>query len=116
MPAVRVRKTLAALLLLLATGMVPELAWAVHGLHHHDDHGHEAELAEVLAHGHEHPEGTPEHEHSARQDPPKSAQAPAAALLEVRTGEVRGTSPGWQPARLAGPSPPLLHLLCTLLI
>lgn len=120
-----VRKMLAALLL-LATVIAPEVVWAgAHVLDHHG-HGHHAdsdrELAEVLVHGHEHPEGTPEHEHSVlpsppiRQDAPASAPVSEAALLESPAREISGTSSGWQPPRLAGPSPPLLHLLCTLLI
>ena len=122
---VRVRKTLAAACLLLAAAMGPGLAWA--GAHVHHD-GHEAdsarELAEVLVHGHEHREGTPEHAHSLlpspaiRQDAPGSAPVPGV-VLEARTGEARSLSapsPAWQLPRLDGPSPPRLHLLCTLLI
>lgn len=104
---VRVRKTLAAALMLLAIAMAPGFAWV--GQH----------LAEVLVHGHEHHEGTPDHEHSLRLDAPRGAQAPAAVLLEVRTdqaGSLPGTSFAWQPPRPAGPSPPILQLLCTLLI
>ncbi|MES1241229.1 MAG: hypothetical protein ABUT39_06375 [Acidobacteriota bacterium] len=122
----RVRKTFAAALLLLATVMAPQVVWAgAHWLDHHE-HGHEGDsdrvLAEVLVHGHEHPEGTPEHEHSVvpspsiRQDAPASAPASEAALLESPACEISGTPSGWQPPRLAGPSPPRLHLLCTLLI
>ena len=118
----RVPKTFAAALLLLATAMAPELVWAgAHALHHHD---HEADgaLAEVLVHGHEHQEGTPDHEHSVlpspaiRQDVPASVPESEAALLESPACEISGTASGWQPPRLAGPSPPRLHLLCTLLI
>lgn len=122
----RVRKTLATALLLLATAMAPEVVWAgAHVLEHHG-HGHHAdgdrELAEVLVHGHEHPEGTPDHEHSVlpspaiRQDGPASAPVSEAAPLERPACALSGTASGWQPPRLAGPSPPLLHLLCTLLI
>ena len=125
MPAVRVRKMLAALLL-LATVMAPELVRAgAHALDHHR-HGHDAdsdrELAEVLVHGHEHQEGTPDHEHSVRPSPPIRQDVPAsvpvseAAPLESPACEISGTASGWQPPRLDGPSPPLLHLLCTLLI
>ncbi len=122
---VRVRKTLAAVCLLLAAAMGPGLAWA--GAHVHHDH-HEADsvrdLAEVLVHGHEHQQGTPEHEHSLlpspaiRQDAPGSAQV-SGVTLEDRTGETRSlsaASPAWQLPRIDGPSPPILHLLCTLLI
>ena len=76
----------------------------------------------VLVHGHEHPEGTPEHEHSLlppppiRQDAPASSPVSEAAALESPACEISGTASGWQPPRLAGPSPPLLYLLCTLLI
>jgi hypothetical protein len=126
MPAVRVRKTLAAALLLLATILAPEVVWAgAHALNHHG-HGHDADsdrkLAEVLVHGHEHPEGTPDHEHSVlpspaiRQDAPTSAPVSEAAALESLACEISGTASGWQPPRLAGPSPPRLHLLRTLLI
>ena len=120
---VRARKSLAAAFLLLIAAMGPGLAWAGAHVHHH---GHEAEsagdLAEVLVHGHEHPEGTPEHEHSVlpsppiRQDAPASAPVAEAVPLESPACEISGTASGWQPPRLAGPSPPLLHLLCTLLI
>jgi hypothetical protein len=121
---VRVRKTLAAALLLLAAAMGPGLAWAGAHVHHH---GHEAgsarELAEVLVHGHEHQEGTPGHEHSllpspaVRQDAPGSAQVPGV-LLETRAGETRPLSriSVWQLPWLDGPSPPILYLHCTLLI
>jgi hypothetical protein len=125
MRAVRVRKTLAAACLLLAAAMGPGLAWA--GAHvHHDDHEADSarELAEVLVHGHEHQEGTPEHAHgllpspAIRQDAPGSAQVPGI-LLETRTGETRSlsaASPAWQLPRLHGPGPPRLRLLCALLI
>lgn len=121
MPAVRVRKMLAALLL-LATVMAPGLVWAGAHVHHHDHEADSArELAEILVHGHEHPEGTPEHEHSILPSPPIRQDAPASAPvaevpLESPACEISGTASGWQPPRLAGPSPPLLHLLCTLLI
>jgi len=108
--------------------MVPGLALAGAHFHEHGHgHGHDAdssrELAEVLVHGHEHQEGTPEHEHSllpspaVRQDAPESAQVPD--ILETRTGQtlsLSAASPAWQLPRLDGPSPPRLHLLCTLLI
>jgi hypothetical protein len=130
MRAVRDRKTLTAALLLLAIAMVPELVWA--GTHWLDHHGHGVEadsarnltqdLAEVLVHGHDHPEGTPDHEHnvllspSIRQDAPASPPVSEAAPLESPACEISGTASGWQPPRLAGPSPPRLHLFCTLLI
>lgn len=123
MPAVRRRKTLAAALLLLASAMGPGLAWTGAHVHHHGQEAESArELAEILVHGHEHQEGTPEHEHSVRpappvrQDAPASAPASEVALLESAADAVSGTPSGWQPPRLAGPGPPLLHLLCTLLI
>jgi hypothetical protein len=124
---VRERKTLAAAFLLLAAAMAPGLAWA--GAHFHEHrHGHEAEsareLAEILVHGHEHQEGTPDHEHSLLPSPAVRQEAPQSApvsevMLETRTGETRllsAASPVWQPPRLDGPSPPRLHLFCTLLI
>lgn len=105
--------------------MGPGLAWA--GAHVHDHH-HEAdsagELAEVLVHGHEHQEGTPEHEHdllpspAIRQDATQSAPV-SGVLLETREDETRllsAASPVWQPPRLDGSGPPRLHLFCTLLI
>jgi len=126
MPPVRVRKILAAALLLLAAAMGPGLAWA--GAHvHHDDHEADSarDLAEVLVHGHEHQERTPDHEHSllpspaVRQDGPRNAEVSGVAPLEAGMGEtlsLSGTSSAWQLPRIAGPSPPILHLLCTLLI
>lgn len=125
MPPVRVRKILAAALLLLAAAMGPGLAWA--GAHvHHDDHEADSarDVAEVLVHGHEHQEETPDHEHrllpspAVRQDAPGSAQV-SVFTLETRTGETRSlsaVSPAWQILRIDGPSPPILHLHCTLLI
>lgn len=131
MRAVRVRKTLAAAFLLLAAAMGPGLVWVGAHFQHHDHghgHGHEADsaqgLAGVLVHGHEHQEGTPDHEHSLvpspaiRQDAPGSAQVPGVTL-EARAGESRSlstASQAWQLPRIDGPSPPRLHLLCTLLI
>jgi hypothetical protein len=121
---VRLRKTLAAAFLLLAAAMAPGLAWAGAHVHHHDhEAGSARELAEVLVHGHEHQEGTPDHEHSllpspaVRQDAPKSAEV-SAVLLEAGTGETRSLSriSVWQLPWLDGPSPPILHLHCTLLI
>jgi len=128
MPPVRVRKTLAAAFLLLAAAMGAGLVWA--GAHcHHYGHGHEAgstrDFAEVLVHGHEHQEGTPDHEHSllpspaVRQDAPRNAEVSGVAPLEAGTGDnlsLSGTSSAWQLPRIAGPSPPILHLLCALLI
>jgi hypothetical protein len=127
MRAVRVRKMFAAAFLLLSAVMAPGLVLA--GAHSHDDgHSHEGDsardLAEVLVHGHEHQKGTPDHEHSllpppaVRQDAPGSAQVPGV-ILEAGTGETRSlsaASPAWQLPRIDGPSPPILHLLCTLLI
>jgi hypothetical protein len=105
--------------------MGPGLVWAGAHVHHHDHEADSArEWAEVLVHGHEHQEGTPDHEHSLlpspaiRQDAPTSAQV-AGFILETRADETRllsAASPVWQPPRLDGPSPPRLHLLCTLLI
>src|SRR5215210_1461030 len=128
MPPVRVWKTLSAAFLLLVATMGPGLVWAGAHFHHHG-HGNEADstqdLAEVLVHGHEHQEGTPDHEHSllpspaVRQDAPRNAEVSGVAPLEAGTGETRslsGSSSAWQLPRIAGPSPQLLHLLCTLLI
>lgn len=101
--------------------MAPGLAWA--GAHSHDhEHGSARELASILVHGHEHQEGTPDHEHSLlpspanRQDAPRSVWHTGVALLSGETCPLSGTSSAWQPPRLAGPGPPILHLLCTLLI
>jgi len=128
------RKTLAAVLLLI-TAMVPELVWATAHLLEHDGHSHEAEesrhgtthwsaLAEILVHGHQHREGTSEHEHrllpspSIRQEAPRHVQAPAiiaSAILQGEPSLLASNSPA-RPPLPAGSSPPLLHLLCVLLI
>jgi hypothetical protein len=135
MRAVRVRKTIAVTLLLLATAMVPGLVWAGEHWLHYSEHRPEAgiarNLAEVLVHGHEHSEGTPDHDHnrlptlavrhdaSLRHDASKSFQVSEAALPEspaVGPSSLPEISRTWQLPRLDGPSPPRLHLLCTLLI
>lgn len=102
-------------LLLLATAMAPEVVWAgAHMLDHHG-HGHDAdsdrELAEVLVHGHEHPEGTPDHENSVlpspavRQDAPASAPVSEAALLESPARLRLATPAARRPQPAASPSP-----------
>jgi hypothetical protein len=127
---------LAILFLLLASFAAPGLVWAgVHGLeHHHEEEAAEREHAAshcreaapavgALLHGHAHPEGVPEHGHelvsapSLRLDPrpgvPPAGQ-PAAIVLAARApGSERPVRPVSPPG--ASP-PPLLHLLCTLLI
>lgn len=129
MLAVRVRKTLAAALLLLASSMAPKVVWAgAHWLDHHgqgQDADSDRELAEVLVHGHEHADGVPDHEHrflpspTFRPDPPQDLDVPATAALESLEGGQLPFSgaPPWRSATsLCGSGPPRLHLLCTLLI
>jgi hypothetical protein len=129
MRAVRVRKMFAVAFLLLAAALAPGLVLMEAHFHDHGHgYGHEADstrnLAEILVHGHEHQEGTPDHEHSlvpspaVRQDAPGSVQV-AGVILEARTSETRSLSAAsltWQLPRIDGPSPPILHLLCILLI
>lgn len=105
---------------------MPHLLWlGAHALEHHE-HGDEEwpEHARVLVHGHEHPEGVPDHEHDLvpspplRQDPPRELQAPDVASLEAPAParlQLAGDRP-WRRVGLSGSSPPRLHLLCTLLI
>lgn len=109
--------------------MAPELVWA--GAHSLDHRGHGIEansdrhLAEVLVHGHEHQEGTPDHEHSLlpapaiRLDAVKGAEVAEVAFLKNPAGQaplLSGNFSAWSIPRLDGPSPPILQLLCALLI
>lgn len=130
------RPKLAAAFLLFALTLAPGLGWAAGRLlaHHHDGaegeaatHGPRAltELAEVLIHGHQHPEGVPDHEHHLLPSPPAGPQplrifgALTSALSQAAKFEpaLLARAPALAPVpRLAGPSPPLLLLLCTLLI
>ena len=131
------RGALSALLLLLLTvATVPELVWAQAHLLEHDGHHHEAEaagqakvhwlqLVEIVVHGHHHPEGTPEHDHRLLPSPPVRQEAPRhVEQLGVRLAGIPAGEPSPVPAsaqtqpaaRLAGASPPLVHLLCVLLI
>ena len=125
-PRVPLRKLLAVASLLVAPVVLPELAWAGMHLVHHDHDAGRARLALGLVHGHEHPEDTLDHQHHLLTAPSVRTQAPrdhcfpaAVARTEPGGGEIL---PRWSRvldawgARLSGPSPPRLHLLCTLLI
>ncbi len=123
--AVPLRRPLATALLLLAVAAMPQLlAVGLHALEHHE-HGEEAvNYAKAMVHGHEHGEETPDHEHYLRPSPPLRPdvqpvlQAPAAVISPMAPEPVLlPNSDSWRgEARLAGASPPRLHLLCTLLI
>lgn len=128
------RQKLAAAFLIFALTLAP--AWAASQLlaHHHDGaeaegatHGPRThtELAEALIHGHPHPASVPDHEHHFLPSSPVGPQplrtfgAPASALPQAPALEpmlLAPTSALARAQRLAGPSPPLLLLLCTLLI
>lgn len=126
-PGVPGRRRLSAALLLLAAAALPHLLWlAPHVLEPHE-HAREEWTghSQVLAHGHEHPEGVPDHEHNLvpspplRPEPPRDLPAPGIASLES-PGEgllLLSKARPW-PGRigLSGSGPPRLHLLCTLLI
>lgn len=132
---VPLRKPLAVASLFLLIAALP-LLWlgAAHALEPHEPHEphdhHEAEwseAAEILVHGHGHAEGTPEHEHhlqpspSLRQLPPRDLPAPAPAIASLEAAETEraprsDARPGQNRIRLSGPAPPLLDLLCVLLI
>jgi hypothetical protein len=124
--AVPRRRRLATALLLLAAAAMPQLLWlGAHALGHHE-HGEEtASHAMALAHGHEHGEGVPDHEHYLRTSSPlrpdvqPDLQAPVVVSLAALEPEHAPLSNAgfWRgETRLAGASPPRLHLLCTLLI
>lgn len=126
-PGVPGRNRLAAALLLLATAAMPHLLWlGTHALEHHEHAGEEwSEHAQALVHGHEHPEGVPDHEHDLlpspplRPDPPRDLPAPGIASLEAPdTVHVQLASDHPWRGRIghSGSSPPRLHLLCILLI
>lgn len=125
-----VRKSLAAALLLLTVAALPLLWLGAHALEHHG-HAEEAtgsewpDLARILTHGHEHAEGTPDHEHylltspSLRPDPLRDLQVPAVTSLKAPETErlLPSSTRPWQGGiRLSGSAPPLLDLLCVLLI
>lgn len=128
------RKPLAAALLLLAAAALPQLfGLGVHALRHHG-HGKGAtgygaewsHLARAVVHGHEHGEEIPDHEHHLLPSPPlrldvlRDLQVPSSfAFLEAPdTGHrlLSGVHPLREKKGLSGPSPPILHLVCTLLI
>ncbi|MFP5286186.1 MAG: hypothetical protein ACLGI9_10655 [Thermoanaerobaculia bacterium] len=126
-PRVLLRRPLAAALLLATVAAMPLWLWlGAHALEHHGHAGeHAAGLAMALVHGHEHEDGVPDHEHrllpapSLRPDPPRELQTAALASLEMPGAErltLSGLLPGSSRTALSGPSPPRLHLLCTLLI
>ena len=123
-PRVLLRRPLAAVVLLIAIAM--PLWLGAHVLAHREHVGEPtAGLAKALVHGHEHEKGVPDHEHrllpapSLRPDPPRELQAPAIASLEAPGLEplsFSGPQSGSGRTGLSGPSPPILHLHCTLLI
>lgn len=126
-PAVPRRRQLLAFLLLVAVSSAPELLWL--GAHALDGHGHPGEgagLAEALVHGHDHPEGTPPHEHDLapaprlRQDPPRQLQSAASAPLTLDPATHRAAAAaalrGYAALAPSGCGPPRLQLLCSLLI
>jgi hypothetical protein len=128
-PGVMLHRLLAAALLVLAFGAVPELLWlGAHSVGHHEHHEHSAdrpELAKALFHGHEHAKGEPEHEHHpvpsspVRHDPPQEAGVPdiaSSAVAEPARPQLASTASWQETVWPSGSSPPLLHLLCTLLI
>lgn len=118
----------AVTLLLLAAWMAPGLPWlAAHAVFHdHEtaDHGaadHDMAV-EALLHGHAHPDGVPRHGHEL---------VTAAPARHESAPELRAAVPGLPPDPLPAPAvawmarpadppgadpPPLLHLLCILLI
>lgn len=130
------RRQTAAGFVLFALTMAPELLWlAAHALEHH---GHEleaglahrepaglGELAEILVHGHHHPQDVPDHHHdslvssAARFEGPRSRVAVEVAWAEPAMGSLplrSRSSSVWLVPRLAAESPPRLQSLCTLLI
>lgn len=121
-PRVPVRRRLAAALLLLTVAALPGLWLGAQAL----GHGHAEDAAEALVHGHEHADGTPEHDHpclpslSLRPEPPPpDLQAPALAALQapVPDGFPLSGARRWRDwLQPPSSSPPRLHLLCTLLI
>jgi hypothetical protein len=129
---VQIRKPLAAALLLMTFAALPLLWLGAHALEH-DGHAEEAtgsgvewsDLAKILVHGHEHAEGTPDHEHyllpspTLRPDPPRDLQVPAVASLEALNPEsflLASARSRHDELRVSPQKPPLRHLLCALLI
>ncbi|HSN89404.1 MAG TPA: hypothetical protein VL025_21755 [Thermoanaerobaculia bacterium] len=120
-------------LLLLAAWVAPGLPWlAAHAVlhdHHHEtaDHGaadHHGMAMEALLHGHAHPDGVPRHSHelvTAAPVRPESAPELRVAVAGLPSNPLPApkTAVAWM-ARPADPPgadpPPLLHLLCILLI
>jgi hypothetical protein len=135
-PPVLLRKPLAIASLLLAIAVLPLLWLGAHAFDHHAHHEHHehpeaewTEAAEILVHGHGHAEGTPEHEHHLQKSPllrqlaPPDLQEPAQVPAVAAPGSPgmerslrSGARPGEGGIRLSGPAPPLLDLLCVLLI
>lgn len=134
----RDRARLFVLLLLVASFAAPELVWAgVHALEHHGEHGapddhtappgpEAAAALGALLHGHAHPDNVPGHDHEVTNAPPlrldpRSPAVQAGAL--AASGAALAALPAEKAARAVRPAapagaspPPLLHLLCTLLI
>ncbi|HEX6903852.1 MAG TPA: hypothetical protein VF789_29345 [Thermoanaerobaculia bacterium] len=123
------RKRLFAVLLVLAFSAAPELLWlGAHALAHHEHaaghHTEWPELAKILTHGHQHAEGEPDHEHNLvpssplRQAPPRDVQALAVASpVHLQASPLLSRSfPSFTRIEPSGASPPLLDLLCVLLI
>jgi hypothetical protein len=129
-PHVLVRKR-SALLVLFTVLALPHLfapdayAFALQGHAHGTDDAEWSGLAQALVHGHAHQDGVPAHEHHLLPSPTllmHVLQAPQPALSALKTpgpeGPVPAASRAWEQKRWepTGSSPPLLHLLCTLLI
>jgi len=134
-PPVADWKKLATAFLLLAVATMPTAVWAGTRLLQQHGYGCEAEharhdpglieLAEILVHGHQHREGTPDHQHNLlpsppiRQEAPRCLQVSGVVSSDAPTEEAplfSGTASAWQLPWRAGSSPPILHLLCSLLI
>lgn len=129
-PLVLFRRRLAASLLFLTLSAIPGLWLGAHalGAHGHTDEAAGVEwsaLAQALVHGHEHADGTPEHEHRILpstylrpEPPPRDLQAPVLAALQapVADGLPLANARRRDGLRPPGSSPPPLQLLCTLLI
>lgn len=122
----------AVTLLLLAAWMAPGLPWlAAHAVFHHDhDHGTaehgavEAAAVAAILHGHAHPDGVPAHGHevvTAAPARPDSAPEVRAAVPGIASNPLpaprRASSWRARPDSPPGADPPpLLQLLCALLI
>lgn len=120
----------AVTLLLLAAWMAPGLPWlAAHAAFHHDHEAAEHEAVEEVAvrallHGHAHPDRVPRHGHEvvtaapARPDSAPEVRAAAPGISSSPLPAPRMAA-SWRarPSDLPGSDPPpLLHLLCALLI